>query len=195
MDDFKTFWQENYGEIAPVGYRLRNRFIDSRWVRFHSLPESKRYADNEAEMETLLDRANTLADHVLGIGTDCWMIANSYPNQAEHLAKISPKQRLIRDIFGLRKSYSWKDPDEAPEDQILWTTYAGECRWRHGAFDEAIKIIAEDIETNVLWVSKRTKAVFSPYDGGTDLIVQNSKDVISLKEKFSDWLSAHPDGF
>ena len=195
MAGFEDFWRGSYGEIPPVGYRLRFCFLDSKWVRFHSLPGSKRYADNEAEMKIVLERANTLADRVLGVGTECWMIANSFPDQAEYRDKLFFKQRLIRDIFGLQKSYSWKDPEEAPEDQTLWTTYAGECKWRHGEFDEAIKLIAEDIETDVLWISKQTKAVFSPYDGGTDLIVQDSKEVTSLKEEFSNWLSDHPDGF
>ena len=194
MTGFETFWRDAYGIIPPLGYRLREHFVDSRWVRFHSLPESKRYADSDAEMETILERANALADRVLGDGAECWMIANNVPEQAEMLAKHHPKQQLVSDIFGLKESHSWKDPYEAPEDQFLWITYARECLWQHGEFDQAIKMIADDIDTGVLWVSKQTKEVFSPYDGGTDLIVQDSRSVHSLKIEFSNWLSAHHEG-
>ena len=43
MTEFKSFWRNHYGECPPLGHRLRDAFVD-RWVRFHSLPESKRYA-------------------------------------------------------------------------------------------------------------------------------------------------------
>lgn len=190
MDDFEEFWRKNYDELPPVSYQLKNQFFGTRWVRFHSLPDSKRYPDNEAEMDIVLERANALANRVLGIGAECWMVANVYSGYAEE----SIRQGLIRDTFGLRKSYTWKDPDEAPEDQVPFTTYVGDVVWRSSGFDEAIKRIAEDIESNILWVSKQTKSIFYPYDGGTDLIVRDSNQVKALKNEFSDWLPLHPDG-
>ena len=68
MAGFEQFWRDSYGEFPPVTYRLRYEFFDSRWVRFHSLPESKRYPESDTEMEIVLERANILADRVLGIG-------------------------------------------------------------------------------------------------------------------------------
>jgi hypothetical protein len=195
MASFETFWRDIYGEIPPVRYRLRLEYLDSRWVRFHSLPESKRYPDSVTEMGIVLERENALADRVLGVGSECWMIANSFPNLAEELAEQFPEHSLVRDIFKLQKSYSWRDPYEKPEDQTLWTTYAGEFLWQHGEFDEAFKIISEDIETNVLWVSKEMKSIFSPYDGGIDLVVRNSEEIVFLKNEFEDWLSHHSRGF
>ncbi|WP_443611862.1 DUF3885 domain-containing protein [Acrocarpospora catenulata] len=43
-------WQANWPDCPPVAHELK-RFYASRWVRFHSLPESKRYADTPAEAE------------------------------------------------------------------------------------------------------------------------------------------------
>ena len=77
----------------------------------------------------------------------------------------------------------------------MWTIYDGEFLWQHGEFDEAFKLISEDIETNVLWVSKEMKSIFSPYDGGIDLVVRNSEEIIFLKNEFEDWLSHHSRGF
>lgn len=48
-----AWWHSEFGEIAPRGHLLR-RALSAQWVRFHSLPESKRYAeslDEYAEIE------------------------------------------------------------------------------------------------------------------------------------------------
>ncbi|WP_425586206.1 DUF3885 domain-containing protein [Streptomyces sannanensis] len=43
-------WESNWPGTLPLGHLLRSAWPD-RWVRFHSLPESKRYADTEAEFK------------------------------------------------------------------------------------------------------------------------------------------------
>lgn len=194
MTEFETFWADSFGEIPPLGYLLTAHFSDARWVRFHALPDSKRYAGNDTERAIVLARANELAGWVLGVGTPCWMIANSHPHQEEIRARLRPDQRFVREIFGLPESHAWVDENEDPDERTVWTTYAGECAWQPGAFDEAIGLVADDVESGVLWVSKNTKAVFAPYDGGFDLIVNSAREVQELNEKFTDWLSPRSDG-
>ncbi len=41
-------WDRRWRECPPFAHWLRDHYPD-RWVRFHSLPESKRYPDDEAE--------------------------------------------------------------------------------------------------------------------------------------------------
>lgn len=48
-------WEQRWPGSWPEADKLRGLFPD-RWVRFHSLPGSKRYPDTEAEYEILLDR-------------------------------------------------------------------------------------------------------------------------------------------
>ncbi|MGV1757777.1 DUF3885 domain-containing protein [Rhizobium sp. A22-96] len=43
-------------------------------VRFHSLPNSKRYLDNKTAERIVFSRAYGLADTVLGVDADCWQI-------------------------------------------------------------------------------------------------------------------------
>jgi hypothetical protein len=50
-----TACRPGHGAIKPVSYELRGRLHD-RWVRFHSLPESKRNADDEEEYAVLIRR-------------------------------------------------------------------------------------------------------------------------------------------
>ncbi|MFE0156557.1 hypothetical protein ACFWY5_56185 [Nonomuraea sp. NPDC059007] len=52
-------WQARWPDCPPIGHELK-RYYTSRWVRFHSLPGSKRYADTPAEYDILLDRHNTV---------------------------------------------------------------------------------------------------------------------------------------
>lgn len=49
-----ALWRARWGG-APIGCALSARHPD-RWVRFHSLPDSKRYAETEQEYEVILDR-------------------------------------------------------------------------------------------------------------------------------------------
>jgi len=190
MSGFKMFWRRNFLEAAPAGFSLRVVFYH-RWVRFHSLPESKRYADNDMEYEIILRRASTLASRVLGRGSDCWMVA-SYPNSEGEIVRYDYE---IRTRFGLKESFFWTDPLEEPEDQFKWIAYSSACVWRERDFDAAIKRVADDIEPAVLWISKGSKAVFAPYDGGFDIILPTLEDVDVLSNEFSDWLSPHHDGF
>jgi hypothetical protein len=44
------------------------------WVRFHSLPNSKRYPENDAEKDIIVSRAYSLAIETLGADTSCWQI-------------------------------------------------------------------------------------------------------------------------
>ena len=58
-------WEENWPGGHPVADELKYRFPD-RWVRFHSLPESKRYPDTPAEYDELLHRHNTVLAELCG---------------------------------------------------------------------------------------------------------------------------------
>ena len=58
-------WEQNWPGSRPAADELKSLFRD-RWVRFHSLPGSKRYADTEAEYEILLYRHHTVLLELAG---------------------------------------------------------------------------------------------------------------------------------
>lgn len=194
MSDFASFWRQTCGDILPLGYLLKHHFADSGWVRFHSLPAGKRYADTDAEKAMVLARANALADRVIGADGACWMAVNGTPRQDEMRAKFHPGERPVRELFDLPFSHAWTDPQDDPEDRVAWTTYARECRWQSGAFDEAIRLVADDIETGVFWISTDRRAIFAPYDGGVDVVVEGAAEAAALGERFPEWLSPRDDG-
>jgi len=63
---FQEFWGNNYGDIPPLTHILRDELLTDKWFRIHSLPDSKRYADNDAEMKIILNRQNTLISDLIG---------------------------------------------------------------------------------------------------------------------------------
>src|SRR5215208_4167866 len=69
----RTWWGEHFPGSAPVGFMLR-QIYDERWLRIHSLPESKRYADTVGEYAELLRRHNQVATDALGDGSRCYLI-------------------------------------------------------------------------------------------------------------------------
>lgn len=61
METVLRLWDANFSACAPIGSQLRVAFPE-RWVRFHYLPGSKRYADSEAEIATALLRYGAVLD-------------------------------------------------------------------------------------------------------------------------------------
>ena len=58
-------WENRWSSADPLGYELRVEYAD-QWVRFHSLPDSKRYAENDAEYDEILRRHLTVLRELQG---------------------------------------------------------------------------------------------------------------------------------
>lgn len=186
MSEFASKWTRFHPLGPPIAHILRNA-EPKTWVRFHSLPLSKRYATSKREKWTVLERANKLASNILGENSPCWLVQVEYDygGAANDL-----------DVYGTiakyRLSFEFKLP--SLEDECDYRVYVGPVVWSAGAFDDIITKVADDEVHQVMWVSVATGAVFAPYDGGADLFVPTASEVAKLKGEFSDWLSAHPDG-
>ena len=55
IDEVSSAWESEWGQTPPIAFRLRSLYPD-RWVRFHSLPGSKRYAETDAERAEVVSR-------------------------------------------------------------------------------------------------------------------------------------------
>lgn len=173
--EFRRDWAQFHPSCLPLGWMLRNR-AGSPWVRFHALPGSKRYADDEAERDIILSRAHALGDGLLGVDQCCWVI------EAETGDPSAPSEVAL-------SGAETDDPDEP-----VWSFYARRERWRAGTHDAKLLSIADDKPRRAIWMRCDDGAVFAPYDGGFDLFPTSWEAVSHLKFGWPDWLSDHPAG-
>lgn len=181
-EDFRAAWRNFYPKTEPLGYLMRESGT-GHWVRFHSLPQSKRYAENDVERKTIVDRANAPATEILGHGSPCWLI---------QVGVLDPRWDATafraRDDYNLVFAYAFHD------DGIDRNVYARLRTWTSGKFDRLITSLADDEAASALWMSASDGAVFAPYGGGADVFIPSEAEATRLKAMFPDWLSPRSDG-
>ena len=172
---FELDWEKWHSGRQPIGWRL---LTDDTlpWLRLHSLPNSKRYADNNSERETILGRANAIGDHLLGTGSDCWTVQSR------------------ADGIGGQGEYAGEFAEDEEPGSTVWRFFAQRVIWKAGTFDNELLEIAADGPFYQIWMNRDTGAVFAPYDGGFDLFPADWRQVDMLKAQWSTWLSDHPSG-
>lgn len=170
--EFQREWAHYHGERRPLGWLLRQD-DDLPWVRFHALPDSKRYAENDRERQIILERANQLGDRLLGAGAECWLVESNPVTLADGA------------IF--TGTY-------AEDDDFECSFYAYPVRWQAGGFDALIAAIADDMPGRALWMSRKSGNILAPYDGGFDCFLASRRDILVLKVDFGIWLSPEPSG-
>lgn len=187
MTKFKTLWQKKYGSIPPLGYILRQQVPD-RWFRIHSLPESKRYPENPAEYEILLERQNTIANEVLGLFNLCWLIVTTYGINDQHeFTSLIPGVGPL--VNGFSSGPSVEYDIDCPVS--FWQT---RLQWQTGKYDELIRKVANYELPQLLFASDDMTRIYAPYDGGADLILETEHERNALRGKYAAWLSTHPSG-
>lgn len=180
-------WTREFGDLRPEADLLRSA-IPERWVRFHSLPESKRYPENEAEYGELLRRHHILlgdladATHhrvvatVTGFSDD-----ESGPQLPKEIERVLPDAR------------HWKalEPDDWNEGWLHvfagWTTIGT-------GLDPLLRMVADWQVVGVMLASSDWSWIYHPYDGGSDVIASSTQRRDEIRARHADWLSNHPSG-
>lgn len=179
MDELSRLWAERRPECPPLADELKSAYPD-RWVRFHSLPESKRYADTEDEYAILLDRYNTVLDGLFA-GQDVHVITADWSHETSEPPAHPGHWLTLR-----------TEPD--PEFLTYTHLYARRVRWRRGSLDDLLRDVADDLTAGVMITDPELRRIHHPYDGGQDVILATTAERDLLRERHADWLSAHPLG-
>lgn len=193
MSNFEQSWKCLHPNSYPVGYMMRGAG-DPNWLRFHSLPESKRYADNPDERVLLLARHNRIAAEVFGNGSPLWLVQTCWETP-EGMCEASDTQEQFRACRDYDLAWAFRFlVDEDDEDEHAWNVHAAQTVWADGKFDELLWDIANENAAPTIWMSASTGAVFAPYDGGIDLFLPTQELVQRLRASYPEWLSDHPEG-
>ncbi len=187
-------WTDRWPECPPIGDELRHS-VPSRWVRFHSLPGSKRYAETDEERAAVLGRHNAIlgelfaqldehaiADQVVVV-TCAWGDHSDRTRQAD-LVAADPEATFWR-------SDRW----DQSEPDLPWThLWVSSRPWLLGALDPLLALVADDRTGGVIVAPPSLAWLYHPYDGGADVVAPSEGSRDWLATRHPDWLSAHPKG-
>ncbi len=192
-EEFQQFWAENYPETLPINY-LFKRNLKSRWLRIHSLPESKRYAENVEDWSILLERQNTVFNDLIVENSKICLVTGVYgfdvkavlPDFLTEIACLDNLNFVPLESINLHElSNDWAD------EGTFYTPYFAEDIYISHKFDSLLKRIADD-ELRVFFVGQ--DCLIAPYDGGVDIIFKDSTTKDFYKSRYKTWLSTREDG-
>ena len=191
IEDLNEFWKLSLRGCDPEAHNLKYLF-QNRWVRFHALPESKRYPEFESEYQEILFRHNTVLRELNGLSNKLTIILPEYSEEREPRSL----ERALQILFPETEFWcSLVRYDRGEKEEFFWHLYAAIVQYSGRELNGLFRLVANDEVRNVIVVSLRSQSVFHPYDGGTDIILPTTAARNQFKRKHIQWLSKHPDGY
>ncbi|MCM0148661.1 hypothetical protein KCN56_08830 [Photobacterium galatheae] len=190
IKELTLFWKREFNDFFPEAHSLKHEY-QNRWVRFHSLPESKRYPENEEEYLEIFRRHNTVLQALVGSKARILVVLPEYSNSE---APKKPEPALAKLFQATKPWCSLVQHEEDDDIQLLWHLHVAEIEYSGYELNRLFRLIADDEVRNILIIHPSKTVVFHPYDGGADVVVVSTKQRDLLKKKYREWLSAHPEG-
>lgn len=188
--EFNKYWDKNYPESNPIGHELKSVY-PNRWLRIHSLPESKRYAQSDDEYQIILNRQNKLISELIGENSEIIIVSGQY--EMERTKTVSTELSEYGKFEKCRTIELHKIYPAEYEDDFCYDVYFRPDIWKRNSQNELLKNIADD-EFRAMLVCPKMNCIVAPYDGGMDIIVESKEHRDELKTKYKDWLSEREDG-
>lgn len=182
-------WRREWPDSRPISYELRGH---DRWVRFHSLPGSKRYAESEGEYLELLRRHRTvLADLAESTLTgEVLVVTASYSGGPTPVPRTAPVAATFPEAVWWESHCTDGDSD-FPIWAHLWLD---RCRLDDPRLDALLRIVADDQTRDVLLVDSDARWLYHPYDGGGDVHAATPEHREDMKARYASWLPTNPAG-
>lgn len=188
LRDFDAAWRRRFGGERLRAMELGASTRDDRWVRMHSLPESKRYADSDEEYGELLRRYFVELDELRGEEAVLTVVTFSFAfstssrpvRRASLLAELLPRPRYWRSVS---EGY----PEN--EEQIWAHAYVHKLHRNAPALRELYRLVADDRTGDVIVTGSEVTWVQCPYDGGADLVLESPAQRDRVSELFAEWRS------
>lgn len=193
-EQFNNFWNSTYPDTIPISHYFKLDYAD-RWFRIHSLPESKRYAEDEQEWEILLDRQNKIITELLGNNSSVLLVTGeSFLEGFTELHPLEEAKSIAGITFVLLDSIDLHklSPEQYEPGQIYRPMFS-KLIWQQNKFDNLLKEIATD-ELRAFFISIDKECIVAPYDGGIDIILKDEETKNIYKIKYKEWLSTTQSG-
>lgn len=185
---FVHTWAHACRGVEPLRWKLPED-LHERWVRFHSLPESKRYPDIEDEYTIVLDRHHAVLDDLAGAGSEILVV------RTEWFGRGVPRDQ--RDNFRALEASAtlWRVFDDADDlDGPRWYAFYQHSRNIRESLDPLLRRVADDQLGSVFLTNPSVEWIYAPYDGGADVFPPTPRARDLLRDRYSSWLSRHPQG-
>ncbi len=181
-------WRTSFtSESPPTAFQCRYT-LHNRWLRIHSLPSSKRYAESELEKAEILRRHNEVATHVLGDASPCVLFITCFhPSLDQETLALLPASLELSLVPELQSI------DENEDDSTIHI-YAAELQWHRDSLDSLISAVADEEIEQIFFANLWRRTAYAPYDGGADLFLDSSSAVANTKHMWNSWLSFREDG-
>ena len=185
------YWTRNFGDTLPVAHILREE-CKPRWFRIHSLPDSKRYPEDDGERKILLERFNAIVAEFADEGSQLELLTTNW--------SISPfPENLDAEFMQLEiKAEAWRSVAmhelEGDPEPYYWQIFRSSLSWHRSVLDRVIRLVADDRLANVMVLDASSNWFLHPYDGGLDIICDSSQTRDKLASKYQDWRSSRSDG-
>lgn len=193
-EEFQTLWTLNYPNTVPISYLFKHDYSE-RWFRIHSLPEAKRYADDENEWKNILSRQNEIITDLFGLGTPILIVTGEYNWGDNRPVHITDEEEIFRPFTFVRLDNIELNkiaPEKYDEPDIYRPAFA-QTIWKPNYHDKLLREIAND-NTRAFFVSFDKNVIVAPYDGGVDFVLKDVSTKESYKNKYRQWLSEREDG-
>ncbi|HZM66586.1 MAG TPA: hypothetical protein VFC16_09840 [Nakamurella sp.] len=171
-------WDLRWGDSQPIGYRFR---IDhpERWVRFHSLPDSKRFADNDEDYREILHRHRTVLEELLGgEPVDTLVVIGTDYGPRDGAAGQTRKQLV--DAWPWRRHWS-------ADYECWWYFWVKSATLTFGDLNDLL-LGAADERADVIIADAQLSWIYHPYAGGADVILPSRVEADVLRDRHCDWL-------
>jgi hypothetical protein len=185
-ENIESYWESNFPTCPPINYLLKIFYTD-RWLRIHSLPDSKRYADTDTEWVTLFQTQNSILDDIFIEGEMIYLLTGVYSN----LEITFPDNNLSDnaalkafDFSALEKVDLYAMTKDYCEENTFYTPYCTEIFYKSSQYNDLLKSIAND-EIRAFFLNPKSNIIFAPYDGGIDIIYSDKKTKDFYQTKYN----------
>lgn len=181
-------WSTAWPSAAPMGWWMRGAYPE-HWVRFHSLPLGKRYAEDEAEVAEVRRRHEAVLRELAGSGAIPTVLTFEYLRDDGTEETLPPVAQVL-------PWEHWADVrvDEGGEPYD-WTlrVLAATLELDDPRLAALLRATADD-EMQMCVVASDATWAYAPYDGGADVLVADQDALALLRERHRDWLPYRANG-